>query len=263
MCLPPIIYQPPTTLPGSTVIPIISTNPLTTQHFPSHAQIQTSHKSSLEATSPIHFPQVLSMCHKSHPISLQVLPMYHKSHPVKHLGHIFDCCLSFTKDVCKKGKFVACVNNIVTEFGFAHPRCKAKMVKTYGTSFYGSYLWDLFGPDCETHFTTWNIAMRIILVLQNTIHRRFVDQLSGLNNIHHILKCCFINFMQSLSNSNNNKLVHLYNICRKNKQSPSGPNITRIACEYNVKSCDIQQCNMLTQMNKIYVEKSKDLDNDQ
>ncbi len=55
---------------------------------------------------------------------------------VKHLGHIFDCCLSFAKDdVCNKGKFVACVNTIVIEFGFAHPRCKAKMVKTYGTSF--------------------------------------------------------------------------------------------------------------------------------
>ncbi len=42
---------------------------------------------------------------------------------VKHLGHIFDSCLSLTKDVvCKKVKFVACVNNIVTEFGFAHTR---------------------------------------------------------------------------------------------------------------------------------------------
>ncbi len=96
-----------------------------------------------------------------------------------------------------------------------------------------------------------------------TTHRRFLDQLSGLNHIHHILKCRFIRFMQSLSNSNNNKLVHLYNIYHKNKQSPSGFNIARIACEYNVKSCDIQQCNMLTQMNQIYVEKSKDLGNDQ
>ncbi len=69
--------------------------------------------------------------------------------------------------------------------------------------------------------------------------------------------------MQSLSNSNNNKLVHLHNICHKNKQSPSGLNIARIACEYSVKSCDIQQCNMLIQMNKIYVAKSKDLCDDQ
>ncbi len=181
----------------------------------------------------------------------------------KHLGHIFDCWLSFTKDVvCKKGKFVACIN-IVIEFGFAHPRCKAKMVKTYANSFYDSCLWDLFRPDCQKPFTTWNIAIRIILELPNTTHRRFLDQLSVLTHIHHILKCCFITFMQSLSNSNNNKLVHLYNICDINKQSLSVLNIARIACEYNVKSCDIQQCNMLTQMNKIYVEKSKDLGNDQ
>ncbi len=69
--------------------------------------------------------------------------------------------------------------------------------------------------------------------------------------------------MQSLSNSNNNKLVHLYNICHKNKQSPSGLNIARIACKYSVKSCEIQQCNILSLMNKIYVEKSKVLGYDQ
>ncbi len=69
--------------------------------------------------------------------------------------------------------------------------------------------------------------------------------------------------MQSLSNSNNKRLVHLYNICHKNKQSTSGLNIARIAYEYNAKSCDIQQCNMLNQMNKIYVEKLNDLGNDQ
>ncbi len=69
--------------------------------------------------------------------------------------------------------------------------------------------------------------------------------------------------MRSLSNSSNNKIVHLYNICHKHKQSSIGLNIARISCKYNVKSCNIQQCNMLTQMNKIYVEKSKDLGNDQ
>ncbi len=50
--------------------------------------------------------------------------------------------------------------------------------------------------------------------------------------------------MQCLSNSNNSKIVHFYNICHKNKQSPSGLNIARIVCEYSVKSCDIQQCDI-------------------
>ncbi len=107
------------------------------------------------------------------------------------------------------------------------------------------------------------IVKNVLQYVLNTTHGRLVDQLSGLNHIHYILKCDFIKFMQALSNSSNNKLVHLYNICHKNKQSPSGLNIARIACEYNVKSCDIQQCNMLIQLNNIYVEKSKDLGNDQ
>ncbi len=84
------------------------------------------------------------------------------------------------------------------------------MVKTYGTSFmavvYGIYLGQIFKTFLQ-HGN--NNAMKIILELPNTAHRRFLDQLSGLNHIHHILKCHFIKFMQSLLNNNNNKIVHL------------------------------------------------------
>ncbi len=76
--------------------------------------------------------------------------------------------------------------------------------------------------------------MRIVLELPNTTHGHFLDQLSGLSQIHHILKCCFIKFIQSLSNNNNIKLVHLFTICHKSKLSPSGLNTASIACEYNV-----------------------------
>ncbi len=73
----------------------------------------------------------------------------------------------------------------------------------------------------------------------------------------------FKRFMQALSDNNNNKLVHFYNICNKNKQSPSCLNIGGIVCEYTARSCDIHQCNMLTQMIKVYVAMSKDLGDDQ
>ncbi len=60
---------------------------------------------------------------------------------LKYLGHIFDCCTSFAKDVvCIKGTFVACANNIATEFGFAHLRCNAKMVKCMVLHCYGCCL---------------------------------------------------------------------------------------------------------------------------
>ncbi len=59
--------------------------------------------------------------------------------------------IGFAKDLeCKKSKFVAWVNHVITEFGFAHPRGKVKMVKTYGSC----CLWDLFGSDCQKLSTT-------------------------------------------------------------------------------------------------------------
>ena len=65
--------------------------------------------------------------------------------------------------------------------------------------------------------------------------------------------------MQCLSDNNNDKLAHLYNVCHKHKQSPSGLNVARIACEYETKTSDIQQRNMLSLKNKFYVASSKDL----
>ncbi len=47
----------------------------------------------------------------------------------------------------------------------------------------------------------------------------------------HLLADHFIKIMQSLTNSNNNKLVHLYNICHKNKQSPSGRTLWFLASD--------------------------------
>ncbi len=38
---------------------------------------------------------------------------------VKHLGHIFNYCSSFSTDVAnRKGQFIGCVNSIITQFWF-------------------------------------------------------------------------------------------------------------------------------------------------
>ncbi len=52
---------------------------------------------------------------------------------VKHLGHIFNCSSSFSADVAnRKGHFIGCVNSIITQFGFARPVCKIKLLVTHG-----------------------------------------------------------------------------------------------------------------------------------
>ena len=79
---------------------------------------------------------------------------------VKHLGYRLKCCNNFADDIpFRRGQFIACVNNIMSELGFAHPDCKARLLQMYGYSFYGSSLWDLYDKPMEQLSTTWNIAV--------------------------------------------------------------------------------------------------------
>ncbi len=75
----------------------------------------------------------------------------------------------------------------------------------------GSYLGQIVKNFLQHEILPWELYLNSQIQLM-----QFLDQLSGRNHIHPILKCCFINFMQSLSNSNNNKLIHLYNVITTN-----------------------------------------------
>ena len=79
---------------------------------------------------------------------------------VKHLGHTSDCCANFDADIrSRKGNFIACVNNTLSEFAFVDPQTKLKMCNTYGLSMYGSChsYW------VHMYYTFWPIttAMRL------------------------------------------------------------------------------------------------------
>ena len=87
---------------------------------------------------------------------------------VTHLGHHFNCCLSFAKDVnSRKSQFIQSVNEINTEFAFAI--CKAKLLQIYGTSFYGSNLWDFYTKEFSSVRKTWNVAIRWIFTSADSL----------------------------------------------------------------------------------------------
>ncbi len=112
---------------------------------------------------------------------------------VKHKGHIFNSCSSFSADVAnRKGQFIGCVNSIITKFGFADPVCQMKLLVTHGYSFDGSPLWDLYGNACNHLYTTWNIAVCILYDLPRTAHTRLLYNFANLLHIENNLKCRFI-----------------------------------------------------------------------
>ena len=123
---------------------------------------------------------------------------------VKHLGHIMSCCSDFEKDVVnKKGNFIAYVNDIISEFASAHPTVKCKLLQIYGTSFYGSCLWNLYGAATKSLFTTWNIAIRKLTGVPYRTHTRLLDFISDLKHVKFSLKRRFLCFTQKLLKSKN------------------------------------------------------------
>ncbi len=60
----------------------------------------------------------------------------------------------------RKGQFILFLDEICTEFAFAHPKCKSKLLQIYDSSFYGSNLWDLYSKEFMSLCKTWNVAIR-------------------------------------------------------------------------------------------------------
>lgn len=153
----------------------------------------------------------------------------------KHLGNTLSCCLESSIDInVKKGIFIGCVNDIMTEFSFVHPNVKHKLINIYGTSFYGSPLWDLYGNAAKSLYTTWNIAIRKMYGLPYRTHTRFLDHISGSNHLSIVLKLRFIKFVQGLLLSTNCLINNLINVALYDNVSPTGLNVSRILSEFKL-----------------------------
>jgi hypothetical protein len=156
---------------------------------------------------------------------------------VKHLGHYLTCCLTCDKDVhVKKGQFIACVNNILTEFSFAHHDVKLNLLNIYGTSFYGCQLWDLYGNATQRLYTTWNIALRRLIGLPYRTHRRFLDHICNINHIHVSLKLRFVKFIVSLIESENVLIKNLLNYTMTSNVFYTGLTLNRILKEFDAST---------------------------
>ncbi len=136
---------------------------------------------------------------------------------VKQLGHTFNCCVNFSADVTyRKGQFIGCVNSIITQFGFAHPLCKLKLLVTHGYSFYCSSLWDLYDNDIKRLYITWNIAVRRLYDLPRTAHTRFLTHIAYVPHVNLNLKCRFAKFLYKAINFQNERIAFQTKLCMYN-----------------------------------------------
>jgi hypothetical protein len=154
---------------------------------------------------------------------------------VKHLGHVLSCCGHFDHDVAyRKGHFICCTNDILSEFSIHHPMVKCRLLQTYGSSFYGSSLWNLYGAAVKSLYTTWNIAIRKLMGLPYCTHTRYLAFISDLKHIRFILKRRFLHFLRNLLKSDNVLICNLSNMVTSNAQTPTGATLSRILSEYDI-----------------------------
>ena len=109
------------------------------------------------------------------------------------------------------------------------------MLQIYGTSFYGSPLWDFYGIEINALHTTWNIGIRSLLGLPYKTHTRFLDNLSNIPHIKYSLKSRFIKFLSSLDKSDNPLIQQILQRCVTDNRSITGKNISQILIEYDIE----------------------------
>ena len=137
--------------------------------------------------------------------------------------------------------FISAVNDVISEFPNAHPHVKCKLLQIYGTSFYGSCLWDLYSKPVISLYKIWNIALRRLIGVPYKTHTRFLDFLCDIRHLSFLLKRKFISFIISVLKSQNKLIQNLIVNSVFNIASPTGKLLSRILWEYDLGSLTMFQ----------------------
>ncbi len=97
-----------------------------------------------------------------------------------------------------------------------------------------SNLWDLYSKEFMSLGKTWNVAIRKVSNVAFETHSRFVQHVSQLNHVTHMLKSRFIKFMVANLIEKNKHVAYVANLCFKNVMSSSGRNFNKIMSEYKL-----------------------------
>ena len=164
----------------------------------------------------------------------------------KHLGNHLSTQINscfFIPDMssdlrCKRAILFDKVHQLMQQFGHVDPNLMVKLVSVYGTSLYGSSLWQLNSEDYLKLCRSWNTIIRIIWGLPYNTHTRFVESLSPLPHLQSALASRYVGFIQGLSATSNSVLDLLFKMCRNNVSTQTGHNIRELMESFNVFSFD-------------------------
>ena len=98
-----------------------------------------------------------------------------------HLGHELHQLGSMEHDAkIRRAIFIQNSTDIREMFHFAHPAQVLQAVNVYASHFYGSMLWNLYGPGANQVLRSWNTCAKLAWGVPRWTHNYFVE---------HVLSC--------------------------------------------------------------------------
>ena len=159
---------------------------------------------------------------------------------VKHLGNMMQSDNSMKVDcVLKRGKFIGKVNSFLQEFHFVAPGTFMELLNIYGTSFYGSCLWDLHSQEVDRIYKSWNVTVRNVFNLPWSTHKYFVESVSACAHPKTLLASRYIKFADSLSSSRKTSVRYLANLVKSDNRTLFGRTLGKIRSECGVASLSL------------------------
>ena len=152
-----------------------------------------------------------------------------------HLGHIITDTLDDGPDITKKlGDFIGQVNNLLCFFGKLSSDVKARLFRSYCTSYFGSELWDLSHCNVSNFCTAWRKSIRRVWNLPYRSHCFLLPLLNQCFPIFDELCRRSLKFFQSclVHNSDLVRSVAQYSIAEGRNDSPGGRNVLFVLRRY-------------------------------
>ena len=132
----------------------------------------------------------------------------------------------------KRAQYIDRNNDLLQEFGFAHPNVKSRINMIYNSSFPGSILWDLQSRNVKMLENSWSVSVRYMWNLPNNAHRYFIEPLGG-THARTMLFSRYVSFIQSAKKSAKLTVQQLLQITMNNVNTITGKNIRHILTELN------------------------------
>ena len=103
-----------------------------------------------------------------------------------------------------------------------------KLVQSYACNIYGSNIWNLFSPECQKLFTSYNVALRTILKLPRTTHRYVLENMTDIPHLYVQLLSRYVTFTRSLLSSSF-PVRFLSRLCVSDLRTVMGRSLLKIA----------------------------------